>query len=310
MKLKTKIDALQKLIAAETAKAEASKKVVFATGTLRETWADDERITRAALSARVAVREEWRANGAWRALDKPRRTWAAETKKWAEDQGMLAACLGASYSGDTYPVVQWGDKSVAYTTTGYGDKYSRSCKYSKINADHIAILCAEDVVRLDEHRPIAQASAAEGLPIIGLMGDGRFVWVRRKGKAIVSENGWIGCHAGTIYHSKKSAEAAQAGAKRKAKKVERERWEALHSRKIERRARLVSRLCGKVIATIADARAMGYCEPGIESFQAKHGIGDSASLPALVRTGNPDAIRLALKLARRVSVKAQKQATA
>ena len=66
----------------------------------------------------------------------------------------------------------------------------------------------------------------------------------------------------------------------------------------------------KFIATIADARAMGYCEPGIESFQAKHGIGDSASLPALVRTGNPDAIRLALKLARRVSVKAQKQATA
>ena len=75
------------------------------------------------------------------------------------------------------------------------------------------------------------------MPIIGLMEDGRFIWVRRKGKAIVAENGWIGCHAGTIYHSKKSAEDAQAGAERKAKKAERERWEALHSRKIERRAR-------------------------------------------------------------------------
>ena len=227
MKLKTKIDALQKLIAAETAKAEASKKVEFAAGTItmKEIWADDERITRAALSARKAVREEWRANGAWRALPKPRRTWAEETKKWAEDQGMLAACLGASYSGDTYPSVQWGDKSAGYTTTGYGDKYSRSCKYSKTNADHIIILCAEDVARLDEHRPIAQASAAEGLPIIGLMEDGRFIWVRRKGKAIVAENGWIGCHAGTIYHSKKSAEDAQAGAERKAKKAERERAE-------------------------------------------------------------------------------------
>ena len=115
MKLKTKIDALQKLIAAETAKAEASKKVEFAAGTItmKEIWADDERITRAALSARKAVREEWRANGAWQALPKPRRDWAEETKKWAEDQGMLAACLGASYSGDTYPVVQWGDKSAA-----------------------------------------------------------------------------------------------------------------------------------------------------------------------------------------------------
>ena len=79
-------------------------------------------------------------------------------------------------------------------------------------------LCAEDVARLDGWRQIAQASAAEGLPIIGLMEDGRFVWVRSKGKAIVAENGWIGCHAGTIFHSKKSAEDAQAGAERKAKK--------------------------------------------------------------------------------------------
>ena len=30
--------------------------------------------------------------------------------------------------------MQWGDKSAGYTTTGYGDKYSRSCKYSKTNS--------------------------------------------------------------------------------------------------------------------------------------------------------------------------------
>ena len=220
MKLKTKIDALQKLIAAETAKAEASKKVEFAAGTItmKEIWADDERITRAALSARKAVREEWRANGAWQALPKPRRDWAEETKKWAEDQGMLAACLGASYSGNTSQSICWGDSSRAYTTKCRDEKYSRSCKYSKMDAAHIVQLCAEDIARLDEHRPIAQASAAEGLPIIGRMEDGRFIWVRRKGKAIISENGWIGYHAGTIYHSKKSAEDAQAGAERKAKK--------------------------------------------------------------------------------------------
>jgi hypothetical protein len=311
MKLKTKIDALQKLIAAETAKAEASKKVVFATGTLRETWADDERITRAALSARVAVREEWRANGAWLALDKPRRTWAAETKKWAEDQARHGLDLGGDYSGDTSQSIRWADCSLARTATCYGDKYSRSCKFSKTDAEHIVQLCVEDVVRLDGWRPIAERSAIEGLPVIGKQNDGRFVWIKAgKGKSIESESGWIGCVDGTIYHSKKSAEDAQAGAKRKAKRVERERWEAKNARVIERRARLVSRLCGGITATIADARAMGYCEPGIESFQAKHGIGDSASLPALVRTGNPDAIRLALKLARRVSVKAQKQATA
>lgn len=310
MKTTTKIDALNKLLKIEEAKEKAERAKSWAMIGIKNRSATPEEVAKRAIAAHAAQYDEYKADEDFRALPKPHRTWAEETKKWAEDQARHGLDLGGDYSGNTSQSICWGDSSRAYTTTCYGDKYSRSCKYSKINADHIAILCAEDVVRLDEHRPIAQASAAEGLPIIGLMGDGRFVWVRRKGKAIVSENGWIGCHAGTIYHSKKSAEAAQAGAKRKAKKVERERWEALHSRKIERRARLVSRLCGKVIATIADARAMGYCEPGIESFQAKHGIGDSASLPALVRTGNPDAIRLALKLARRVSVKAQKQATA
>lgn len=220
MKLKTKIDALQKLIAAETAKAEASKKVEFAAGTItmKEIWADDERITRAALSARKAVREEWRANGAWRALPKPRRDWAKEAKKWAEDQARHGLDFGGDYSGNTSQSICWGDSSRAYTIKCRGEKYSRSCKYSKMDAEHIVQLCAEDVARLDGWRQIAQASAAEGLPIIGLMEDGRFIWVRSKGKAIAAENGWIGCHADTIYHSKKSAEDAQAGAERKAKK--------------------------------------------------------------------------------------------
>jgi hypothetical protein len=189
MKLKTKIDALQKsLIAAETAKAEASKKVEFAAGTItmKEIWADDERITRAALSARKAVREEWRANGAWRALPKPRRDWAKEAKKWAEDQARHGLDFGGDYSGNTSQSICWGDSSRAYTIKCRGEKYSRSCKYSKMDAEHIVQLCAEDVARLDGWRQIAQASAAEGLPIIGLMEDGRFIWVRSKGKAIVA----------------------------------------------------------------------------------------------------------------------------
>lgn len=36
-------------------------------------------------------------------------------------------------------------------------------------------------------------------------------------------------------------------------------------------------------------------------FQAQHGIGSSATLPSLIRTGNPSAIRLALAIARRVN---------
>lgn len=311
MKAMTKIDALNKLLKIEETKKASERAKSWAMKGIKIRSTAPEEVAKRAIDAHAAQIAEYKADEDFRALPNPRRDWAKEAKKWAEDQARLALDLGGNYSGDTSRSIRWGDCSLARTATGYGDKYSRSCKFWKTNAEHVVQLCVEDVVRLDDCKAIAERSAGEGLPVIGKRDDGRFVWAKAgKGKSIESESGWIGCVDGTIFHSKKSAEHAQAGAERKAKKAERERWEALHSRKIERRARLVARLCGGLVATIADARAMGYCEPGIESFQAKHGIGDSASLPALVRTGNPDAIRLALKLARRVSVKAQKRATA
>lgn len=311
MKATTKTDALTKLLRIEeTKKASAMAKSLAMNGIEIRATAPEE-VAKRAVDAHAAQCNNYEADKDFRALPKPRRDWADETKKWIEKNARLAFDLGGDYSGDTSQSIRWGDCSLARTATWYGEKYSRSCKFSKTDAEHIVQLCVDDVVRLDGWRAIAERSAGEGLPVIGRRNDGRFVWVKAgKGKSIESESGWICCVDGTIYHSKKSAEDAQAGAKRKVQRAERERWEAKNARVIERRARLVSRLCGGIMATIADARAMGYCEPGIESFQAKHGIGDAASLPALVRTGNPDAIRLALKLARRVSVKAQKQATA
>ena len=81
--------------------------------------------------------------------------------------------------------------------------------------------------------------------------------------------------------------------------IREERGDAAQWAKDERRARLVARLCD-VSATIADARAMGYCLPGIEAFQSHHHIGDSAPLRALLATGNAAAVRLALAVARKV----------
>ena len=311
MKTTTKNDALTKLLRTEETKKASERAKSRAMNGIEMRSATPEEVAKRAVEAHAAHCAAEQAAADFRALPKPRRDWAKEAKKWAEDQACHGFDLGGDYSGDTSRSIRWADCSLARTATGYGDKYSRSCKFSKTDAEHIVQLCVEDVVRLDGCRLIAERSAGEGLPVIGKRDDGRFIWIKAgKGKSIESESGWIGCVGGTIYHSKKSAEDAQAGAKRKAQRAERERWETKNARVIERRARLVSRLCGGLVATIADARAMGYCEPGIESFQAKHGIGDAASLPALVRTGNPDAIRLALKLARRVSVKAQKRATA
>jgi hypothetical protein len=50
-----------------------------------------------------------------------------------------------------------------------------------------------------------------------------------------------------------------------------------------RRARLVARLCDGIAATITDAKSLGYCEPGIRQFQARHGIGDVALALSIAR---------------------------
>lgn len=73
-----------------------------------------------------------------------------------------------------------------------------------------------------------------------------------------------------------------------------------YATKVQDIAALVARLCHGVTATLADARAMHYCEPGIRAFQERHGVGDTATLPELIRTGDPSAVRLALSIARKV----------
>jgi hypothetical protein len=115
----------------------------------------------------------------------------------------------------------------------------------------------------------------------------------------MGERGWIVGNAAVCYHSTNSREHAQAGfAKKHAAHLAELRQRRL-SDKQARRVRLIARLCGGITATLADAKGLGFCEPGIRAFQDRHGIGNSATLPELIRTGDPSATRLALSLARK-----------
>lgn len=151
---------------------------------------------------------------------------------------------------------------------------------------------------------LTEQSDREGLPLIALYPDNSAVWVRRKGKGIVSERGWVAWEGWHCSHSTKSLKHAQVCLKRKRDAAAREDKLRLDNAKKARRDRLVARLCGGAIATVEDAKKLGFCAPGIAAFQHKHGIGDAASLPELMRSGNELAIKLALSLARGVKRKA------
>ena len=236
----------------------------------------------------------------------PRRDLARATKAKAESLGKVAAALGERYSGTTDYSAGWAVSPSASTYTDKGDQYSRGCTYRKTDASHVVRLSPEWSVLLTEREDVAALSARDGLPLIGWHADGRACWVKTKGKAITEEIGWIAQFGTVCYHSTKSQKAADQGLA-KWMASERAFWaraaearkNAAQWAKDERRARLVARLCD-VSATIADARAMGYCLPGIEAFQSHHHIGDSAPLRALLSTGNPSAVRLALAVARKV----------
>ena len=304
MKLQTKISDLTTLIAS----TDASTKATHDAERLASAIASANRESAiSALDISLASRgEASKAAALFAKLPPARRDLATSTKAKAEALGAVAATIGERYSGATDYAVTWAGSPSASTYTAKGDQYSRGCTYRKTDASHVVNLSPEWSILLTEREDVAALSDRDGLPLIGWHADGRVCWVKTKGKAITLQTGWIS-HFGTVcYHSTKSQQSADQGLKIKLAAM-RDEWaaqavaraNAAQWAKDERRARLIARLCD-VSATIADAREMGYCLPGIEAFQSQHHLGDSAPLRALLSTGNAAAVRLALAVARKV----------
>ena len=306
MKIQTKIGDLVALIASTEATTKARADAERLTTAIATGCRD---ISISALDISLASRgEATKAAAVFAKIPLPRRDLARATSAKAEALGKAAAAMGDSYSGKTDYAAKWATGSFPYasTYTAKGDRYSGRNAYRKTDASHVVRLSPEWAVLLTEREDVAALSARDGLPLIGWHADGRVCWVKTKGKAITLQTGWIS-HFGTVcYHSTASQKSADQGLKIKLAAM-RDEWaaqavaraNAAQWAKDERRARLIARLCD-VSATIADAREMGYCLPGIEAFQSQHHIGDAAPLRALLATGNPSAVRLALAVARKV----------
>ena len=286
-------DIARTLIAARASKARHN--TLAAVPKAIDAGRDHVRIVNAAIAARLA---SLAADADLAKIPAPRRAQAARTIQIAEAIGGTAAQEGAEYSGDTSYRVRWSDSASAETSTGTGEQYSRSCNYKKTDAAHVVTLDPAGVHLLVENETLCIASKRDGLHLIALYPDNSAVWVKSKGKGITSEKGWIVAEGPVCYHSTKSREHARAGLAKKLAAEAKEQAARRRSHKANRRARLVARLCNGITATLSDAKASGYCEPGIRNFQARFGIGDSATLPELVRTGDPSAVALALRIAR------------
>jgi len=297
MKHETKIKDIQAIITAnETAKL-ATREAAAAMDKVKVCITNTVDPMPAIQAARDAYSANCKAQDAVKKLPASRRDGARQTVAIAEEIGKDAAMLGGDYSGFTGCVVKWGDKATACTDTDRGEQYSRKCTYHKTDATHTVTLKPEGVISLVENEALRLASIRDGLHLIALYPDSSCVWVRNRGKAIIAENGWIAGNAQACFHSLKSADDATKGFERKLATLRREQEQKRKSQKDERRARLVARLCS-ITATLQDAKSLGFCSPGIQAFQSRFNIGDSATLPQLMATKDPSAIRLALHIAR------------
>lgn len=299
MKRQTKVRSLERLIAMRVAD-DAAKEAAQAAASACERGTE-EGATTAAAAAWAAHQQAAATLAAWKALGRPQREYAIATADLAMARARDAARAGGHYSGDTTRAVAWGSRTTARTVTGCGARYSSRCRYTKTNASHEVEITPEGVVDLIGCPEIADASAAEGLPLIAYCATtGAATWVAPRGKAITAGKGWIAADGAAIYHSTVSKAHAEQGARRKAAGLAKRAAEVRGKTRADRRARLVVRLCRGAVATVADALAAGYCEPGIRAWQERNGIGDEAPLADLVRTGDPLATRLALDLARKL----------
>ena len=258
---------------------------------------DHTRYVERAIATRLA---SLAADAAVARIPAPRRKLSLDTVTVAEYFAYVTARkLGGEYSGQVTHEVSWGETAKAETHTDKGDTYSRKCTYRKTDACHTVTLDVAGVSLLVANKTLRDQSFRDGLPLIALYPDDSAVWMYRNGRQIFSTAGWIVGNAFECFHSTQSREHAVAGlAKKEAARIRESARQKL-SRKQNRRAALVARLCHGAIATLADAKALGFCAPGIQAFQTMYGIGDEASLPELVRTGNPSAIRLAMQIARK-----------
>ena len=154
------------------------------------------------------------AEAEWKKIPKARRDSAEGQIKLAIDAANWAAKLGGEYSGQTRTAVEWRSFAGAKTETSYGDKYSRSCPYSKTDATHTVSIDARRIHLLT--REIVQASKRLGKVVVALDEDGRCTWVRCSNKQLVAENGWLAVEGDQIALSSTSLNGARQQLARKA----------------------------------------------------------------------------------------------
>jgi hypothetical protein len=191
--------------------------------------------------------------------------------KWLKEYGINIAKIGGDYSGNVSHYVYFGDNAGAGTVTGDGGKYSRSCQYSKISADHCVTFNYNNAHILKKNEDLVNMSKKDYLYLIELIplksGTFKATWVRTKGKQIVSESGWVARMGDMMYHSTTSEEHCMSALKRKFKIA-----------KTQSREAIMERIKHSETLKLADIRRItGWCQAGCKAWLDRYMDGKTSA---------------------------------
>ena len=248
----------------------------------------------------------------WKEKDSKSRAWAEQQVKTLTEfvRNQIRHETALQRSGSVEFVIKWTTAARPYTQTlsSSGEQYSRRCTYRKTDATHI--VCLSHEWSAEWTQADADASMRDGIALVGLKADRQACWLTIKNRSLHLTEGWFVVDGANSYHSTDSLEHAQKGLAKKAAAWQKHLAQEAQRRaegqkkideynKAQRRTSLVARFGDGIKATIADAKELGFCDVGIQQFQNRYGISDSATLPELVKTGDPSATRLAFHIARK-----------
>lgn len=319
MKTKTKTDRVAQFVQLQELRAcrdKAKTRLVVGIDTLNPSKTDTTHTALDEYASRLGACIE--AEEKWRERDRASRSWAEKHVESIADyvRRQIEHETALQRSGQVEFAIEWttAARPYAQTLSSAGEQYSRRCKYRKTDSTHIVRLSPEWSAEWTQED--ADASMRDGIALIGLKANRQACWLTIKNRSIDVTQGWFVTDGVNSYHSEVSLDHAKKGLAKKisvwqkhlAQEAERRaeiKQKADEFNKAYRRISFVARFGNDIKATIEDARELGFCNAGIQQFQQRFGIGDSATLPELVRTGDPSATRLAFHLARKAIASAR-----
>lgn len=224
---------------------------------------------------------------------------------------ILSAADGqlASYSGSTEICISTGSPS-AETKTSRGKQYSRRCTYHQTDAVHTIVVPADWYTRV-YRRGLGSVDGMLTLNAEPVESDGytiyKATWMRRSGKRILAESGYVAIGENGAAHAKTES-GAKAILTRRANEIKHTRHES-HIRKALQEMRLSG--YGEVIVTISDSLCAGNCKPGTLEFRDRHFPNrDFATVDEILAVGSMRelAINACLRAIRRAKINYRRSA--